>query len=57
MQLLLGWYHYSVKKKQYSDAFMNALPTNQPTDKPTDTAYHRDARTHLKMNVVEIYFY
>ena len=31
---------------------MNALPTDQPTDqptnRPTDTAYYRDARTHLK---------
>ena len=27
---------------------MNALPTVQPTNGPTDTAYHRDARTHLK---------
>ena len=28
--------------------FMNALP-NRQTDQPTDTAYYRDARTHLKM--------
>ena len=28
---------------------MNALPTDQPTNRPTDTAYLRDARTHLKM--------
>ena len=27
--------------------FMNASP-NRPTDHPTDTAYYRDARTHLK---------
>ena len=28
-------------------------PTNRPTDQPTDTAYYRDARTHLK-NVSEV---
>ena len=27
---------------------MNALPTDQPTNQLTDTAYYRDARTHLK---------
>ena len=27
---------------------MNALTTDRPTDRPTDTAYYRDARTHLK---------
>ena len=27
---------------------MNALQTDQPTDQQTDTAYYRDARTHLK---------
>ena len=27
---------------------MNALPTNQPTDRPTDTVYYRDARRHLE---------
>ena len=27
---------------------MNVLPTNQLTDRPTDTAYYRNARTHLK---------
>ena len=26
----------------------NECVTNQPTDQPTDTAYYRDARTHLK---------
>ena len=36
---------------------MNVLPTNQPTDRPTnrptDTAYYRDARTHLKMEIMD----
>ena len=30
----------------------NALQTNQLTDQPTDTAYDRDARTHLKICTV-----
>ena len=33
---------------------MNALPTNQQTDRPTDTAYNRDARTHLKIKKYNI---
>ena len=32
---------------------MRYQPTNQPTDRPTDTAYYRDARTHLKMKANE----
>ena len=28
--------------------FTNALQTNRQTDQPTDTAYYRDSRTHLK---------
>ena len=28
--------------------------TNRPTDQPTDTAYYRDARTHLKIGKIEI---
>ena len=27
---------------------MRYRPTDQQTDRPTDTAYYRDARTHLK---------
>ena len=51
MLLLLGWYNFSVEKIQDSDAFYECVtdgPTNQPTNQPTDTAYYRDARTHLK---------
>ena len=33
---------------------MNALPTDRQTDRPTDTAYYRDARTHLKNIVIVI---
>ena len=32
---------------------MNALPTDQPTNQPTDTAYYRDARTHLKTCIAD----
>ena len=31
---------------------MNALQSDQPTDQQTDTAYYRDARTHLKRKAV-----
>ena len=27
---------------------MRYQPTDRPTDGPTDTAYYKDARTHLK---------
>ena len=29
---------------------MRYRPTDRQTDQPTDTAYYRDARTHLKIN-------
>ena len=32
----------------------NECANNQPTDRPTDTAYYRDARTHLKTHQVGI---
>ena len=38
------------KKKLDFDAF--GMPY-QPTNRPTDTAYHRDARTHLKQSDTE----
>ena len=31
-------------------------PTNQPTDQLTDTAYYRDARTHLKTDIAHDFF-
>ena len=49
MLLLLGLNHFSVEKTLDFDVF-NKCVTNQPTDQPTDTAYYRDARTHLKSN-------
>ena len=50
MLLLLSWYKFSVEIMQDSDAFYECVTrlTDQPTDQPTDTAYYRDARTHLK---------
>ena len=43
---------FLLKKCMILMFLMNALPTDQPTDqptnRPTDTAYYRDARTHLK---------
>ena len=48
MLLLLSWYEFTDEKMQDSDAFYECV-TDQPTDRPTDTAYYRDARTHLKM--------
>ena len=47
MLLLLGQDHFSVEKMHEFDVF-NECVTDQPTDRPTDTAYYRDARTHLK---------
>ena len=44
MLLLLSWYEFSDEKMQDSDAFYECV-----TDRPTDTAYCRDARTQLKM--------
>ena len=51
MLLLLSWYKFSDEKMQDSDAFCECVTdgqTNRPTDRATDTAYYRDARTHLK---------
>ena len=51
MPLLLGLNHFSVEKILDFDVFNECVtdqPTNQPTNRPTDTAYYRDARTHLK---------
>ena len=55
MLLLLSLYHFSDEKMQDSDAFYECVtrPTHQPTNRPTDTAYYRDARTHLKKNLTE----
>ena len=47
MLLLLGQNHFSVEKMLDFDVF-NECVTDQQTDRPTDTAYYRDARTHLK---------
>ena len=50
MLLLLGQNHFSVEKMLDFDVF-NECVTNQQTDRPTDTAYYRDARTHLKIRL------
>ena len=47
MLLLLGLKHFSLEKMLDFDSF-NKCVTDQPTDQPMDTAYFRDARTHLK---------
>ena len=47
MHLLLGQNHFSVEKMLDFDDF-NECVTDHPTDRPADTAYYRDARTHLK---------
>ena len=47
MLLLLSWYEFSDEKMQDSDVFYECV-TDRPTDQQTDTAYCRDARTHLK---------
>ena len=47
MLLLLSWYEFSDEKMQDSDAFYKCI-TDRQTNRQTDTAYHRDARTHLK---------
>ena len=47
MLLLLGQNHFSVEKMLDFDVF-NECVTNRQTDRPTDTAYYSDARTHLK---------
>ena len=31
---------------------MRYQQTDRPTDRPTDTAYYRDARTHLEITVI-----
>ena len=43
MPLLLGRYHFSAKKTHNSDVFYDCF-----TDQLTDTAYYRDAGTHLE---------
>ena len=51
MLLLLSWYEFSDEKTQDSDVFYECVTdrqTDRPTNRPTDTAYYRDARTHLK---------
>ena len=44
---------FLLKKCMILMFLMNALPTDRPTNQlpnqPTDTAYYRDARTHLKI--------
>ena len=50
MLLLLSWYEFSDEKMQDFDAFYKCV-TDRPTDRPTDTAYYRDARTHLKIRL------
>ena len=44
--------NFLMKKCKILMLFMNALQTDQPTDqltdRSTDTAYYRDARTHLE---------
>ena len=50
MLLLLGQNHFSVEKMLAFDVF-NECVTDRPTDRPTDTAYYRDARTHLKTRI------
>ena len=47
MLLLLGMNHFYDEKMLDFDVF-NECVTDRPTDRPTDTAYYRDARTHLK---------
>ena len=47
MLLKLGQAHFSVEKMHDFDVF-NECVTDEPTDRPTDTAYYRDARTHRK---------
>ena len=54
MLLLLGQNHFSVEKMLDFDVF-NECVTDQPTDRPTDTAYYRDARTHLKRKPIKLY--
>ena len=55
MLLALDLYHFSVEKKKQQHKiltlFMNALPTDQPTNWPMDTAYDGDARMHLKTSM------
>ena len=51
MLLLLGQNHFSVEKILDFDVF-NECVTNRLTNRPTDTAYYRDARTHLKMVMI-----
>ena len=46
---------FLLKKCMILMILMNALPTDQQSDQPTDTAYYRDARTHLKRNLKENY--
>ena len=45
--LLSSWYEFSDDKMQDFDAF-NECVTDKPTNQQTDTAYYKDARTHLK---------
>ena len=40
--------NFLMKKCKILMLFKNVLQTNQQTDRPTDTAYYRDARMHLK---------
>ena len=47
-KLSLSQYYFSdAKTQEDSDAFYECI-TDQPTERSTDTAYHRYARTHLK---------
>ena len=52
--------NFLLKKCLILMILMNALqtnrPTDQPTNQPTDTAYYRDARTHLKMTIFHFNF-
>ena len=44
---LLSLNHFFVEKMHDFDVF-NECVTNQQTNRPMDTAFYRDARTHLK---------
>ena len=56
----LYWVRPTFLLKRY-DVMINALPNDQPTNQPTnqlmDTAYDRDARTHLKTTDLEKLFF
>ena len=51
----MGQNYFSVEKMHDFDVF-NEYDTDQPTNRQTDTAYYRDARTHLKHDEIKTIF-